>query len=117
MNGGKRHLTNEDFDKTKRFYRLFMGPGGAGSKGPGTYDALPYLERWVEQGIPPDSIIAAHKTSGVVDRTRPLCPYPEFAVYKGGGSTDEAENFECQKPRHVVNYFLKDGPEMDDPKP
>jgi feruloyl esterase len=117
MNGGKRHLDNDDFDKTKEFYRLFMGPGGSGSKGPGTYDAIPYLERWVEQGIPPDSITAEHKTAGVVDRTRPLCPYPQYEVYKGAGSTDEADNFECHKPRHVINYFVKDGPEMDDPHP
>ena len=49
----------------------------------------------------------------MVDRTRPLCPYPAFAVYKGSGSTDDAANFECQEP----NYFVADGPEMDDPYP
>ena len=31
-----------------------------------------------------------------VDRTRPLCPYPQVAAYKGSGSTDEAANFECR---------------------
>ena len=32
----------------------------------------------------------------VVDRTRPLCPYPQVAVYKGTGSIDEADSFTCR---------------------
>jgi feruloyl esterase len=60
---------------------------------------MPYLERWVEQGIPPKSILASHKTAGVVDRTRPVCPYPKHAVYTGSGSTDDAANFRCRNPR------------------
>ena len=36
------------------------------------------------------------RPNGVVDRTRPLCPYPQVAVYKGTGSPDEAANFECK---------------------
>jgi feruloyl esterase len=32
----------------------------------------------------------------VVDRTRPLCPYPQVAVYKGTGGTDDAANFVCR---------------------
>jgi feruloyl esterase len=31
-------------------------------------------------------------------RTRPLCPHPQVAKYKGQGSTDEAQNFSCAKP-------------------
>ena len=42
------------------------------------------------KGKPPDRIVASHSTNGVVDRTRPLCPYPQVAAYKGTGSTDEA---------------------------
>jgi feruloyl esterase len=34
----------------------------------------------------------------VVTRTRPLCPYPQEAKWKGTGSTDEAENFVCVAP-------------------
>lgn len=111
MNGYQAHkhiLQSRDFDRTQDFYRLFMAPGGSGSKGPGTFDSMPYLERWVEQGVPPTSILASHATNGVVDRTRPLCPYPAFAVYNGSGSTDAAENFECYKPLEVPNYFLED---------
>ena len=96
---GRRDRRDEALEKTREFFRLFMAPSGSGSNGPDTFDSLPYLERWVERGIPPKSILAAHKTSGVVDRTRPLCPYPEVAVYKGSGNTDEAANFVCRDPR------------------
>jgi len=117
MNGGEKRLDLDDFDRTKSFYRLFMAPGGAGSKGPGSFDSMPALERWVEQGIAPDSIVASHVTAGTVDRTRPLCAYPAAEAYKGSGSADDAANFECREPARVINYFVKDGPEMDDPSP
>ena len=80
------------------FFRFFLAPGGSGSKGPGSFDSMPYLEQWVENGVPPESILAWHRTSGVIDRTRPLCVYPKVAVYKGSGSIDLAENFECRTP-------------------
>jgi feruloyl esterase len=79
-------------------YRLFMEPGMAhcgGGDGPNTFDMLTALEQWKEQGKAPDQIIASHMTDGKVDRTRPLCPYPQTAKYKGTGSTDEAANFSC----------------------
>ena len=56
------------------------------------------LEQWVEQGKAPDRIVASHATKGVVDRTRPLCPYPQVAAYKGTGSIDDAANFVCKAP-------------------
>jgi feruloyl esterase len=80
-------------------YRLFMAPGMAhcgGGEGPNTFDMVGALEQWVEHGKAPDRIVASHSTNGVVDRTRPLCPYPQVAVYKGTGSTDEAATFECK---------------------
>ena len=111
-NGGQSGLPNvlqsQDFSSTQQFYRLFMAPGGTGSNGPGTFDSLPQLQLWVEQGIPPSSIVASHFTNGVVDRTRPLCPYPAFAVYLGTGSTDVAANFKCSQPSQVPNYFVQD---------
>lgn len=66
--------------------------------GPNEFDALSVLERWVEGGIPPDTMPAWHKTGGVVDRTRPLCPYPAVAGWSGKGSTDDAGNFACVDP-------------------
>ena len=82
-------------------YRLFMAPGMAhcgGGDGPNTFDMVSALEQWVEQGKAPDHIVASHSTSGVVDRTRPLCPYPQVASFKGSGSTNEAANFVCKAP-------------------
>lgn len=95
---GRHH--GEHLGKTREFFRLFMVPSASGSKGPDTFDSLPYLERWVEEGVAPKSILASHYTAGVVDRTRPVCPYPEHAVYKGSGSTDAAESFHCRRPHH-----------------
>jgi hypothetical protein len=50
----------------------------------------------VEHGIKPDQIVASHRTAGVVDRTRPLCPYPQVARYIGSGSIDDSANFQCE---------------------
>jgi feruloyl esterase len=88
-------------EATRAFARLFMVPGMlhcAGGPGPNTFDMVTALEDWVEKGVAPGRIIASHATRGVVDRTRPLCPYPEVAVYQGRGSTDQAENFACRRP-------------------
>jgi len=81
--------------------RLFLAPGMAhcgGGEGPNVFDALTPLEQWRERGNPPASILATHSTHGKVDRTRPLCPYPQFAKYKGSGSIDKAANFVCAQP-------------------
>lgn len=80
-------------------YRLFMAPGMGhcgGGAGPNSFDMLPELEAWVEKGEAPNAVVAEHRTDGVVDQTRPLCPYPQQAVYQGNGSTDDAENFVCK---------------------
>jgi feruloyl esterase len=77
---------------------LFMVPGMghcAGGDGTDDFDKIGTLDAWVETGKAPDRISAAHKTRGAIDRTRPLCPYPEIASYKGAGSTDQAANFTC----------------------
>jgi feruloyl esterase len=79
-------------------YRLFMVPGMdhcGGGDGPNTFDSIHAIEEWVETGNPPDRIIASHIRDGKTDRTRPLCPYPQVATYKGTGSTDAAANFSC----------------------
>jgi feruloyl esterase len=82
--------------------RLFMAPGMnhcRGGVGPNTFDAIGALDRWVEQGQAPNRIEASHATDGKVDRTRPLCPYPQVARYNGSGSIDDAANFTCRAPR------------------
>ena len=82
-----------------------MVPGmmhcGGGVGATDQFDAVAAIEQWVERGIPPATIIASHLTNGVADRTRPLCPYPQVAHFKGTGNTDDATNFQClvEKPR------------------
>jgi len=81
--------------------RLFLEPGMGhcgGGEGPSAFDKIGTLERWVEQGHAPDLIVASHVKDGKVDRTRPLCPYPRVAKYKGTGSIDDAANFVCAVP-------------------
>jgi feruloyl esterase len=84
----------KDADKS---LRLFMVPGMyhcRGGPGPDSFDALTALESWVEKGVPPASIRAENKAKGF---TRPLCPYPEVAKYKGAGNQNDAANFACVK--------------------
>lgn len=89
-------------DKVQDFARLYMAPGMAhcgGGVGPDSFDALPLLQRWVEVGVPPDRLIAAKLgPGGRPTRTRPLCPFPQIAVYDGKGDSDSAGNFMCKVP-------------------
>jgi hypothetical protein len=80
-------------------YRLFLVPGMehcGGGEGTSSFDLLGVLDDWVVKRKAPDSIPAARIRNGNVDRTRPLCPYPRQAVYRGSGSTDDASNFSCR---------------------
>jgi feruloyl esterase len=97
------------------FYRLFMVPGmghcggavgpnnfgnsGGSTGGPDT-NVVAALEQWVEKGIAPQKIIAKGVRGD--DRTkaltRPLCPYPQVAKYKGAGDPDDAGSFVCAVP-------------------
>jgi feruloyl esterase len=88
--------------KTEAFARLFMIPGMehcGGGLGADDFDKISVLEQWVEDGVAPDKIIASHSKNGVVDMTRPLCPYPMTAQWKGTGSTSDAANFVCVKKK------------------
>ena len=89
------------FEQIGEWARLFLAPGMGhcgGGNGPNAFDPIAALEQWVEQGRSPGSIIATHKTDGKVDRTRPLCPYPQVAKYNGTGSIYAAESFTCRLP-------------------
>ncbi len=87
-----------DFKRLQKFYRLFRAPGVGhcgGGNGPQPQNLFGVLVDWVENGAAPDQILASTTTGGVVTRTRPLCPYPQTAIYNGSGSTDDASNFHC----------------------
>ena len=92
------------------FYKLYMVPGmghcggGIGCYSGGSSNPALWVDaiiNWVEgDQTPPQALIGtraanADPTYGWTARTRPLCPYPEVARYKGTGSIDEAANFTC----------------------
>ena len=86
---------------TTSFFRLFMVPGMfhcGGGVGTSTFDADTPLLHWVESGAAPDAIVASRVSNGKANRTRPLCPYPQVARYKGSGGIDDAANFRCAAP-------------------
>lgn len=79
--------------------RLFFAPGMGhcgGGDGPNEFDKIGALNRWVEMNEAPQTLTASQRVDGKVMRTRPLCPFPQFAVYKGSGSVDDAANFSCR---------------------
>jgi feruloyl esterase len=104
-------------NKTKDFFRLFMIPdyGMCAAMYPGTFDALGAVQKWVEEGIAPDQIKATHfnqssmfrpragmqdtpQSADRIKKTRPVCAYPQVAIYKGRGDVNDAANFKCGKP-------------------
>jgi feruloyl esterase len=85
--------------KQDSWYRLFMVPGMGhcqGGPGPNQFNLMGAMERWKESNIAPEEITASHVANNRVDMTRPLCPYPQVATYKGVGSTNDAVNFSCK---------------------
>jgi len=80
------------------FMRLFMVPGMghcSGGPGPNTFDSIAALEQWREKGTAPAQIMGSNRQSGL---SRPLCPYPQAAKYKGTGDLKDAANWACAAP-------------------
>jgi hypothetical protein len=91
--------------KASEYFRMFMMPGVlhcAGGPGPDTVDWAAAIDEWVEKSKAPDRIVAQKRAGAGAGappaRTRPLCSYPQRAVYSGAGSTDDAANFVCRQP-------------------
>ena len=92
--------------------KLYPIPGmGHCSGGPATdqFDLLTPLVKWVEQGVVPERVVASARGAGNAGganpdlpstwdgaRTRPLCPSPKVARYKGSGDPEKAESFVCK---------------------
>jgi hypothetical protein len=80
-------------DALSPWFRLFLMPGVehcGGGAGPQPKDLFGALEKWSEEGIAPDGLQAV-----AGKRTRPMCPWPQTAVYQGGSAND-ASSFKCQ---------------------
>lgn len=97
-----KRLIRDSHGEVDDFVRLFNIPGmNHCGGGPATdvADFLTPLVEWVERGKAPDEIVGtANNGSPWPGRTRPLCPYPKQARYKGGGDINGAANFTCEAP-------------------
>jgi feruloyl esterase len=99
--GGRRRDRAEALRDVQTFYRLYMAPGMAhcgGGTGPSSFDMQAALEQWVERGVAPDRVVATRSADGAPDRSRPLCPYPSVAKYRGQGDLNDAGSFACGDP-------------------
>jgi hypothetical protein len=86
-------------DQVENWSRFFFVPGmnhcAGGPAALDNFDMLTAVVNWVENGTAPDSVVA--KGKAFPGRTRPLCPYPKYAYYKGQGDSQDAGNFECRQ--------------------
>jgi hypothetical protein len=91
-NGGAKTVAN--------WSQLYLVPGmghcGGGSVTLDRFDLIDPIVNWVEKGEAPRSVTATGKM--YPGRSRPLCPYPQHAHYKGSGDSERAESFECRNP-------------------
>lgn len=110
------NLTTAYGPSTPSFARLFLVPGmnhcSGGLHTLDSFDPLTAIVDWVEQGTAPVSMIARNSNTGLppadvssftvlpVNRSRPLCPYPQYAAYTGGadGNPEVAASFTCVAP-------------------
>jgi len=105
-------LSSQYGTNTGSFARLFLIPGmnhcSGGSYALDSFDPLGAIVSWVEADTAPDSMTAGNSfnnpsnlVSGSalpISRTRPLCPYPQYAQYTGTGDSEVAANFVCVAP-------------------
>jgi feruloyl esterase len=93
--------------------RLFLVPGmnhSSGGVAADQFDLVDALVAWVEQGVTPRSVVASVRGPGSnvpnpeipadwsPTRTRPLCPWPQVARYRGTGDVESAASFQCVAP-------------------
>ena len=84
-------------DSVSQWSQFYFVPGMshcAGGPSLDQFDLLGALSNWVEKGIAPESVTATGKA--FPGRSRPLCPSPKHAQYKGQGNIEDASSFECR---------------------
>jgi hypothetical protein len=95
--------------KTQEWFRVFMVPGMfhcRGGNAPNTFELLPSLVKWVEQGQAPERVVATQSGPTGVIRTRPLFPYPAFARYTGKGDMNSEANWTSAAPKKAADDRL-----------
>lgn len=86
----------------RNWFRLFMVPGMfhcRGGNAPNSFDFMPGIAAWVEQGTVPDGIVASQRDGDDIVRTRPLYAYPAVAKYDGKGDVNLASSWGPAMPR------------------
>jgi hypothetical protein len=101
---------SDRFRGVQKFFRLFHAPGvghcglpifNNGSLGPWPQGGADFnaVINWVENNVAPSQVIGSGHTApvppGPTTLTRPLCPYPQTAVYNGSGTVTDATNWHC----------------------
>ena len=71
---------------------------GPGTSGPENFnfDALRLLTDWKENGKAPDQLIVSHYKDGAEVGKRLVCQYPQIAIYKGSGNTEDPSSYSCK---------------------
>ena len=75
------------------WFRFFLAPGVGhcgGGIGPQPQNLFNTLVAWAEGSAAPESILSSGG-----GRTRPLCPFPQTAIYDGTGNPSLASSFSC----------------------
>jgi feruloyl esterase len=78
--------------------RAFVVPGMnhcAGGPATDRFDGLEAIVKWVEFSLPPDRI-EARGSAVLRDETRPLCPWPGVARYRGAGRIHDSASYACR---------------------
>ena len=95
-------------DEVTPWFRFFTAPGvghcggGIGPQPQGLFDVL---TNWAENDVVPDTImssIAPGRGMTGPTRTRPMCPYPQYAVWNGIGDPNLAASFSCGGNMHTT---------------
>jgi hypothetical protein len=104
--------TPDAYEKLQKWYRLFIMPGvghctgsltagpAAGffgtTVGPSVVDPFLALRNWVEHGKAPSQLTSLAAAPALnPGRTRPVCPFPETAIYNGHGDSNDINSFHC----------------------
>jgi feruloyl esterase len=114
-------LSDGAIQQTQQFMRLYMAPGMwhcgasvAGGPGPNSFggmiqqptpsydpqhNLLAALVQWVEQGVPPDKVIATKYVNDTpqlgIQMQRPICVFPKIPEYDGEGDPTQPSSFNC----------------------
>lgn len=100
--------------QVQTFERLYLVPGMyhcSGGEGPSEIDLLTPIMQWVERGDAPDAIVAqtadaedsaASRQHAVVQRGRPVYPYPYVARYLGRGDPQKVSSYRRGTPLYTA---------------